>query len=313
MTMKSPKTIAAMVAIFFVSFLLFLYLSFPYGVLKEAISSQLQVATGVTVRMESFGPAFPFGFSGQGVEIYKGQSSRVKFRHVSAKLSILQLLMFRLGVNLDVEDEQGGELEVGVGFGLVDIVTGRIGMPSYASMTANKFQLQSLTDFAIQSAVAAGVGGPIAGQLLAKLGIKGKLNGKVNLSLNGKNIAQSSGDLKINFTDALLVLSDPSLNFPDQAFKMAQLTASLASGTLNIDPTTRFMTEELEMGVDGKVVLRAQTANSDLSLKAFVRLKGLLGEQYGPIIDAFSNGMGKNGSVSLQIAGTLAAPQMNPI
>ena len=313
MTMKSPKTIAAMIAIFFVSFFLFLYLSFPYGVLKEAISSRVQIATGVTVRMESFGPAFPFGFSGTGVEIYKGQSSRVKLRYFAAKLSILQLLMFKLGVNFDLEDEQNGELELGLGFSLFDVLTGRIGLPSSVSMTADKFQLQSLTDFGIQTAVSAGVGGPIAGQLLAKLGIKGKLNGKVNLSLNGKNIPQSTGDLKINFTDALLVLSDPSLNFPDQAFKMAQLTANLSSGTLNIDPTTRFMTEELETGVDGKVVLRAQTSNSDLSLKAFVRLKGLLGEQYGPIIDAFSNGMGKNGSVSLQIAGTLAAPQMNPI
>lgn len=313
MSIKSPKTIAVMVAIFISSFLLFLYLSFPYGVLKEAISSQVQVATGVTMRMESFGPAFPFGFSGTGLEIYKGQSSRVKLKYFSAKLSLLQLLMLRLGVNLDVEDEQKGELEVGLGFSLLDLVTGRIGLPSSVSMSADRFQLQSLTDFAIQTAVANGVGGPIAGQLLAKLGVKGKLNGKVNLSLNSKNISQSTGDLKVNFTDALLVLSDPSLNFPDQAFKTAQLSANLAAGTLNVDPATRFTTEELEMGIDGKVVLRSQTANSDLSLKAFVRLKGLLGEQYGPLIDAFSNGMGKNGSVSLQIAGTLGAPQMNPI
>lgn len=311
--MKSPKTIAAMVAIFFVSFFLFLYLSFPYGVLKEAISSQVQVATGITLRMDSFGPAFPFGFSASDVEIYKGQSTRVKLKSLSARLSIWQLLTLRLGISIDAVDVSGGDLDVGFAFGIFDVLTGRVGMPSYVTLSADKFQLDSITEFAIQTAVANGVGGPIAGQLLAKLGIKGRLNGKASININSKNIAQSTGDLKINFTDAVLVLSDPSLNFPDQAFKMAQLNAALAGGTLNVDPATRFTTADLEMGVDGKVVLRPQTANSDLNLKAFVRLKGLLGEQYGPLIDAFSNGMGKNGSLNLQIAGTLGAPQMNPI
>jgi hypothetical protein len=311
--MKSPKTIAAMVAIFFVSFFLFLYLSFPYGVLKEAISSQVQVATGITLRMDSFGPAFPFGFSASDVEIYKGQSTRVKLKSLSARLSIWQLLTLRLGISIDAKDVSGGDLDVGLAFGIFDVLTGRVGMPSYVTLSADKFQLDSITEFGIQTAVANGVGGPIAGQLLAKLGIKGRLNGKASININSKNIAQSTGDLKINFTDAVLVLSDPSLNFPDQAFKMAQLNAALAGGTLNVDPATRFTTADLEMGVDGKVVLRPQTANSDLNLKAFVRLKGLLGEQYGPLIDAFSNGMGKNGSLNLQIAGTLGAPQMNPI
>jgi hypothetical protein len=311
--MKNPKTIAAMVAIFFVSFFLFLYLSFPYGVLKEAISTQVQIATGITMRMDSFGPAFPFGFSASDVEIYKGQSTRVKLKSLSAKLSLLQLFILRFGVSVDAEDVTGGEIDVGLGFSIFDILTGKIGLPSYVTMSADKFQLDSLADLGIQTAVANGVGGPIAGQLLAKLGVKGKLNGKFRIDTDSKNFAQSTGDIKINFTDAVLVLSDPSLNFPDQAFKMAQLNATLVGGTLSVDPATRFTTADLEMGVDGKVVLRAQTANSDLNLKAFVRLKGILGDQYGPLIDAFSNGMGKNGSLNLQIAGTVGAPQMNPI
>jgi hypothetical protein len=87
----------------------------------------------------------------------------------------------------------------------------------------------------------------------------------------------------------------------------------MASGTINVDPSTRFTTADLDMGVEGKVALRAQMANSDLSLKAFVRLQGLLGEQYGVLVDAISNGMSKNGSLNLQIAGTVGAPQINPI
>ena len=311
--MKNPKTIVGMVIVFLGSFLLFLYLSFPYGVLKESISTQVQLATGISLRMDSFGPAFPFGFSASGVEVYKGQGVRFKVSSVTARLSISQMFLLRLGVSISVEDQSGGDLAVGVGFGVFDILTGNIGLPSYVSLYADRFPLDSLTAFGIQTAVNSGVGGPLAGPLLAKLGIKGKLNGNVNLDLNNKNPSQSTGAIKINFTDAVLVLSDPSLNFPDQAFKTAQLTASLTNGSLNVDPATRFTTADLEMGVDGKMALRPQLSNSDLNLKAFIRLKGLLGDQYGILIDGLSNGMGKNGSISLQIGGTLGAPQMNPI
>jgi type II secretion system protein N len=311
--MKNPKVIVGMVAIFVVSFLFFLYLSFPYGVLKEAIATQVQLATGVTLRMESFGPAFPFGFTAEGVELYKGQSARFKVKSVSARFSIWQLFALRLGAGIDIEDPKGGDLDMSVGFGLLDVLTGNLNLPSKVVLSAKGFNIESLTAFLIQVAVDGGVGGAVAGPLLGKLGFRGKLTGNIDLSLNSKSPAQSSGDVKVNLSEAVLVLSDPSLNFPDQAFKTAQITAVLGNGVLNIDPTTRFTTADLEMGVDGKVALRPQMTNSDLSLKGFVKLHGLLGEQYGMLIDGLSNGMSKNGSLSLQIAGTLGAPQVNPI
>ena len=310
---KNPKVIFGAVALFLVSFLFFLYLSFPYGVLKEAIAAQVQLATGFTLRMESFGPAFPLGFSADGVEIYKGQSARLRIKSMTAKLSILQLFMARLGAAVDVEDFKGGNLDVDVGLGLADIISGNGGLPSVISMSAKSYQIDSLTAFAIQTAVDGGVGGPMAGPLLAKLGLKGKLSGHVDLKLNGNVPSQSSGDIKINLTEAVLVLSDPSLNFPDQAFKTAQISANMSSGAVNVDSSTRLTTADLDMGVDGKVSLRPQMSNSDLSLKAFVKLQGLLGEQYGMLVDALSNGMSKNGSLNLQIAGTVGAPQVNPI
>jgi type II secretion system protein N len=312
-SIKNPKIIAGMVALFLGSFLFFLYLSFPYGVLKEAIASQVQLATGMTLRMESFGPTFPLGFSADGVEIYKGSSARLKVKSMTVSLSVWQMFLARLGINIDVEDQKGGEIDLGIGFGVFDLLSGNGGLPSVVSMRAKSFEIDSLTAFAIQTAVDQGIGGPMAGPLLGKLGLRGKLSGTLDLSLNGKVLAQSSGDIKVQLRDSVLVLSDPSLNFPDQAFKMAQITANMASGTINVDPSTRFTTADLDMGVEGKVALRAQMANSDLSLKAFVRLQGLLGEQYGVLVDAISNGMSKNGSLNLQIAGTVGAPQINPI
>jgi hypothetical protein len=310
---KNPKMIAVMSGLFSVSFLFFLYLSFPYGVLKEAIASQVQLATGVTLRMESFGPTFPFGFAAEGVEIYKGSSARLKIKSMSVSLSVWQLFLARLGVDIDLSDVKGGEIDFGVGFGVFDLIVGNGGLPTVVSMRAKSFEIDTLSSFLIHSAVESGVGGPMAGPLLGKLGLRGKLSGKLDVKLNGKIPAQSNGEVKLHLVDSVLVLSDPSLNFPDQAFKTAQIAANMASGAINVEPTTRFTTADLDMGVEGKVAVRPLMTNSDLSLKAFVRLQGLLGEQYGVLIDALSSGMSKNGSLNLQIAGTLGAPQINPI
>jgi len=311
--MKSPKTIAAMTALFLISFTFFLYMSFPYGVLKEAVSAQVQLATGITIRMESLGPAFPLGLSAEGVEIYKDRSPRVQLKELSATLSLLDLLMLRLGVSVDVDDGKGGDLNVNVGFGLIDILTGRFGMPSKLSLNAKSFTLDSLASFGIQTAVEAGVGGAIAGPLLAKLGFRGNLNGKADLSINAAALPQSTGLVKINFSNAVLILSDPSLDFPDQQFKTAEISAKLGGGSLNIDPSTRLTTADLDVGVDGKVDLKSSFSSSDLSLKAFLHLKGILGDQYGMLVDGLSNGMSKNGSLSLEIKGPVGAPQFNPI
>jgi hypothetical protein len=309
---KNPKIVIASVVLFMSSLLLFLYLSFPYGVLKEAIAAQVQAATGVTIRMESFGPSFPIGFAANGVEVYTGNSPHLKLKSISANLSILQIFLGRLGVAIEIEDPKGSELDLGVGFGMLDLIKGNLGMPSVVSLKTKGFNIDSLVSFGIRAAVDNGVGGPMAGPLLANLGVKGRLAGTVDLNLGGQSPAQATGEIKLGILDAVLVLSDPSLNFPDQVFKTAQISAKIQGGTLNVDPTTRFSANDIELGLDGKVALRQQFSSSDLSLNAFVKLQGILGEQYSFILDGISGGLSKGGSLNLQIAGTLGAPQFNP-
>jgi type II secretion system protein N len=310
---KSPKVIAGMIGVFVVSFMFFLYLSFPYGVLKEAISTGIETATGITVRMESFGPGFPLGLSAEGVEIYKGSSPRVKLESASVKVSLLQMFMFRLGAGIQLRDQKGGNVDVGLGYGIGSVLTGSVGLPSYLSITAKSFIVDSFAALAIYLTVDSGAAGASVGPLLGKLGVKGKISAAVDMNLDNVNPAQSSGSAKINLSDAVLVLSDPSLNFPDQSFKTATVSASAAGGALTIDPSTRFTTSDLELGADGKITLKPIFSASVLGLNAFLHLKGALGEQYGMLVDAMSGGLSKEGSINVQVSGTMAAPQFNPI
>jgi hypothetical protein len=145
------------------------------------------------------------------------------------------------------------------------------------------------------------------------MGIKGKLTSDVNLSMNSSDISLSSGNIQIKLIDAILVLSDPSLGLPDQSFKTANISIAVANGGVTIDPTTRFVTDGLEMGVDGKMTLKSKIAASPVNLRAFVHLKGSLGEQFGTLVDAVSGGLSKDGVLNLQVGGTVGVLSYVPI
>jgi hypothetical protein len=49
------------VLLFFLGFVIFFLFTFPYGVLKEAIVSEISQATGFTVRVKEMGPSFLIG------------------------------------------------------------------------------------------------------------------------------------------------------------------------------------------------------------------------------------------------------------
>lgn len=309
----SNKIRIAMVGIFLFSFTFFLYLSFPYGVLKEAISTKIEAATGVSVRMESLGLGFPLGLTADNIEIYMKSSPKIKLKDVSVNLSVLQLLLLRAGLVVSVRDAGEGYLNLGIRYGLFSLLTGTIGLPSSVSMTAKNFSLDSVTAFGAYALAANEVGGKSIGPLLGKIGVKGKMALKSDVSFDSSNVANSVGNLDLKFTDAVLVLSDPSFGFPDQSFKEANVAMAAANGSLVIEPSTRFTTQDLELGVDGKVALKPKISMSAMSLKAFVHLKGALGEQFGAIVDAISAGMSKDGAVNVQIGGTIGVPKYDPI
>ena len=311
--MKRISANFGMVALFCFSFVVFLYWSFPYGVLKEALSSQIQVATGMNVRMADLGPAFPLGFNASDVEISGGGDAKVAFKSVGVRLSVWQLFLLRLGVSMDIESGNKGDLEFGVAYGLVSLLTGSASLPSRVTVDADGFPLDGIVSYALKQAVASGVGGPVAGPIISSLGFRGKLNGTAVISLDSTSMSQSTGDIKLAFKDSALLLNDPAIGLPDQVFKSAQINASMVNGTLKIDPASKFASDELMIGVDGKIGVKNVMAQSDLDLKLAVKLSGGLGDKFGWVMDGLSGGASKGGNLNMQVRGTMAAPVTTPL
>lgn len=297
-----------LVALFLFSFFVFLYLSFPYGVLKEAIASQVQLATGMSVRIEQLGPAFPFGFTARDVELSGSGGAKVALKNVSIKLSILQFLLLRLGVSVGVEALDKGYIDLDIGFPLLKLVTGNVTLPSAVDLESKAFPLDNLVSYGLKHAAASGAAGPMGGPLLGALGFRGNLDGKASLSIDSDAVSQSTGDVRLTFSKAALILSDPSIGLPDQEFKTAQIKASMNGGSLKIDPASRFASDELELGIDGKVNVKNSFSASDLDLKLLVKLSGKLNDTFGFLMDGFSGGASKGGSLNLQIRGTVGSP-----
>lgn len=311
--MKRISAHFGMVALFCFSFIVFLYWSFPYGVLKEALSSQIQVATGMNVRMADLGPAFPLGFNANDVEISGGGDAKVAFKSVSVRLSIWQLFLMRVGINVDIHSGNKGELEFSAAYGLFSLLSGNVSLPSRISLTAEAFPLDGIVSYVLKQAVASGVGGPVAGPILSALGFRGSLNGTALINLDSTSMSQSTGDVKLVFKDSALLLNDPSIGLPDQIFKTAQITASMLNGTLKIDPNSKFASDELMIGLDGKIGIKNVMAQSDLDLKLAVKLSGGLGDKFGWVMDGLSGGASKGGNLNLQLRGTIGAPVPTPM
>ncbi|MCX6123488.1 MAG: type II secretion system protein GspN [Proteobacteria bacterium] len=297
-----------LIGLFIGTFFLFLYLSFPYGVLKEALASQIQLSTGMGVRIEELGPAFPFGFNARQVELSGGGGGKVSFKKIGIRLSILQLFLLGLGVNIDIEAANKGSLDVDLKFGILRLLAGKQVLPSLIELDAKTFPLDGLASYALKHVVASGAGGAMAGPLLGALAFRGSLNGDVSIELDSVAMSQSTGSVNLKFSDAALILSDPSIGLPDQVFKTAQIKGAMAAGALKIEPATRFIADELEIGSDGKINIKNSFMASDLDLKVIVKLTGGLGEKFGWVMDGLSGGASKGGNLSLQVRGTIGSP-----
>ncbi|MCX6118997.1 MAG: type II secretion system protein GspN [Proteobacteria bacterium] len=306
--MKNVYRNFGLAILFLVSFGLFLYLSFPYGVLKEALASQIQMTTGIRVRIEELGPAIPLGFKATGVEILGAGGAKVSLSKVKASISILQIFLLNAGINIDIEANNKGYLELGVGVPILSLFSGKDILPSYVDVEAKSFPLDGIVSYALKTVANSESAAAVAGPMIAALGFKGNLDGTIKLNLDTAALPKSTGQVALKINNASLILSDPSIALPDQVFKSALVKADLSGGSFKIDPSSRFTADELEFGADGKIGVKQNIGLSDMDLKIMVKLSGGLNEKLGWVMDGLSGGASKGGLMNLQLAGSLAQP-----
>ena len=305
--MKKVLNALVYVLLFFASFALFLFITFPYEVLKESLSAEISQATGFTVRIGEMAASLPLGVTAKKIVIESPDgAASMTLSSLSADVSILRLFLGRVHAGAEVK-AGSGMMETGLDFGIMDLVRG-IAVPRHIAFDAKAFPIDEAVKFGLSMAASSPTANPMVAPLLSAIGVSGGLNAKVDLDLDNKNPADSSGSLDLNLTKAVLKLSNPSLGLTDQEFKKAQIKAKVEKGLVVFDNSSGFISEELELTTEGKITLKAVPTASLLDLKIAFKLDKGLKEKFGFVIDAIVGNAQSDGKLTMQVRGPMEQP-----
>jgi len=292
------------VALFFLGFLVFFLFTFPYGVLKEAIVSEISQATCFTVRVKEMGPSFLVGMDASGVRITTADgSAQVEIKRIDASVSLLSLFVGQAKVNVELVSKNNGSLESSVSWSIWQLLVDKNYVPKNISLEAHDFELGGLVNVALHHV--ARTANDMIKDLLVQLIFQGNLSGRSEIRLAIDEPLQSTGNVELKIDKASLDLVNPTLVVAKQTFKRALIKASLQGGKLSLDNKSGFETQEIKADFRGSTALRNPFANSLLDFVIALKLEGTLKDNFGFILSVVG---GNEGQLNYQITGTLARP-----
>ena len=96
--MSKPLQYVCYAILFVVCFLFFVYLTFPFNILKESLVMKLNKATGLNIAVFDMSPSLLLGVEAQGVSLKTATGQEVKFSAIEASLSTWHLFIGRFAL-----------------------------------------------------------------------------------------------------------------------------------------------------------------------------------------------------------------------
>ncbi len=282
----------------------FLYLAFPYKILKESIAIELSNMTGVSVTIDDLSPRFLLGLEANGVKLNVPGGTEVEFQEVSGSVSLLRLLLGNIHASVDVVDKTEGTLDLTLDFGIFDLMSGTIPFPSALSLEAEKFTFGNIAELILKLETSRPTMSPFIKPLLEKLGVRGKLNAGVDFDFDTSDFTKSKGSIALTLIDATLEF-DPGMQIPSQRFENAVFKATSQNGTLGIDPSSRFKTKDIDVALTGKVAQKSKVEQSVLDLNINLQLSAELTKQFSAALSVVLGKAEPEGRISIRVSGPL--------
>lgn len=292
------------VCLFLLTFLVFFFFTFPYGVLKEAIISEVSQATGYTIRVKEMGPSFLLGADASGIKISTPDGmAQMELESVDATISVLSLLIGRATVNLELVSRNQGSLDAQASWSLWQLAFDKNFIPSRIELEAKEFEIGGLVNMLLYTASRSA--NDMVKDLIAQIVFQGNLSGQSKIKLAIDEPIQSTGNVELQLEKASLDLANPNLVVARQTFKKALIKADLQGGKLTLDDKSGLESQEVKIDLRGSTVLRNPVPSSLLDLGFGLTLEGSLKENFGVILSVVG---GNEGQLKYQITGTLDRP-----
>jgi len=286
----------AYIALFVFSFLLFLYWTFPYNILKDRIISGIEGSLGGNM-MVSVKELSPYWFTGVSISGLKVKSAGggpgaelVTFDEMQVRVSVLSALFGspRVKFNLDTgKGEISGVVRRGEGEMDVDVDIDNLDFKSFKIITA-------------------------------KTGLKlsSKIDGDIKLKVDTQrpirsigSISLDLGDLKIGAAD--IKLGEMELPLPELILSKrrgSEIKLEVGKGTLQFK-SFKLTGGDLELDLSGKVFLSNNVENYRFNLTGSFKASAKLSEAL-PFLFIVEKQKREDGSYPISITGRLIRPSI---
>ena len=289
------------------SFLFFLYLTFPYQVLKENIAGILSKETGSLVSINTLEPSFPLGVKFTNIRVYRPGIESLTIGKLNLDVSFLSLLFGGVKADILLEDKLGGTLNIGAEISLSSLISNpEEAFPSYVSLNAENFDFSSALNFMLALQSGGDSVNPMVKSALRDIHIVGKLKSNTYFEFNEKDYLSSKGQIDIQLVNSGLEL----LSLPFQEFNQAAIKASLDKGSFSFSPETQFVSDGLKIEISGNVKQSEKIMNSKADIIVKIGLFNSLKENFGMILDMVTEEV-SDGNMKVKVKGPISSPKVD--
>lgn len=284
---KSRVKSAAFLAVLgILSFFFFLYLTFPYGVIKEVasvkITEQIQ-ASGYPVSVR-IGALKPYWFTGLElnnvvVKNVSDPTAVVKLGEVITRVSVLPLFIGRLSVSTRVT-QAGGSLELDAKIPISSLIKGAPN-PRMIEVNLKNFAIDGFFNHLLAIPKASKDPAMILVQpILSKTTAGGSLTGRMAF----ENIDKMTGAINLNLVNLFLHINDETLKIPQQNFSTAKIDIKYQNNTL-IFNDTKLEAPDIGIALSGNISLpESRNAVAEANLDMTLTMHGAIEKSLGMIV-----------------------------
>ena len=259
------------------SFLIFVYLTFPYGVIKEVAVSALTEnfrKTGLPVRVAIGGlkPHWLTGVKLKDVTITNvtNQHAVITFTNVTARLNMLPLLLGKISIGASVS-QSSGTLDVAAELPLFSAIRGLLASPSSANIELKNFSLDPFINHALAYARASKDPGMVLVlPLLAQTTGGGAVSGELSMeNPDASHFGKAKGKIQLQLAKGFFHIDDTTLKIPRQNFNDVRIDLGFANNSIEFK-NLQLKAEDIGVGITGKVALAdlpGSVAQADLNFE----------------------------------------------
>jgi type II secretion system protein N len=288
--MPKPLRYLLYVLLFAVSFVFFLYASFPYDVLKDRVVGSL--GRGYDISVEELSPYWFTGIDVKGLVVRNPQSEGgqelISVRRLKGRASIFSLIFGKPKISFDMELARGE-------------ISGTVHQTDEELDLDLELDDVDLKDVSI---------------ITSKTGMRvtSRIDGTVVLKMDRRNFTRSEGRIRLDMGDMKIAateakLGEMTLPLPEIVLSKrrgSSLDVELGKGVINFK-TFKLADGDLQLDLTGKMFLSNNVSNYRFNLQGSFKAADKLSQAL-PFLFVVEKQKKEDGSFPLSITGRLARP-----